>query len=104
MFRHRHSIHRWHVDKKTSLRKERHKRINKELIELRCLIKSVADEHFCKTWSICMRKIFTNNAKQMSCMLSSEASICKTWYTMMTTVDLENLISSLSSDSWMSWW
>jgi len=36
--------------------------------------------------------------------LLSEASICKTWYTMMMTVDLKNLISLLSFDSWMSWW
>ncbi len=69
MFRHRHSIHKWYVDEKTSLREEKHKRINRELIKLRCLIKSVADEHFCKIQSICMRKIFINNAKQMSCTL-----------------------------------
>ncbi len=37
------------------------------MIELRCLIKSVAYEHLCKTWSICIRKIFTDNMKQMSC-------------------------------------
>ncbi len=36
------------------------------MIELHCLIKSVAYEHFCKTWSICMRKIFINNMKQMN--------------------------------------
>ncbi len=35
---------------------------------------------------------------------TSEVSICKAWYTMMMIVDLKNLISSLSSDSWMSWW
>ncbi len=35
---------------------------------------------------------------------TSKASVCEAWYTMMTTVNLENLISSLSSDSWMSWW
>ncbi len=38
------------------------------MIELRCLIKSVAYKHFYKTQSICMRKIFTDNMKQMSCM------------------------------------
>ncbi len=37
------------------------------MIELCCLIKDVAYEHLCKTWSICTRKIFTNNIKQMSC-------------------------------------
>ncbi len=37
------------------------------MIELRCLIKDVTYEHFCKTWSIYMREIFTDNAKQMSC-------------------------------------
>ena len=30
---------------------------------------------------------------------TSEVSICEAWYTMMTTVDLENFISSLSFDS-----
>ncbi len=39
------------------------------MIELCCLIKSVAYEHLCKTWLICMRKISTDNAKQMSCTL-----------------------------------
>ncbi len=34
----------------------------------------------------------------------SEVSICEAWYTMMMTIDLENLISLLNSDSWMSWW
>ena len=69
MFRYRYFIHKWYADEKTLLRKEKHKRISKELIELRCLIKSVADEHLCKTWLICMREIFTDNMKQMSCML-----------------------------------
>ncbi len=32
----------------------------------------------------------------------NEASICEAWYTMTTIVDLKNLISSLSSNSWMS--
>ncbi len=36
------------------------------MIELRCLIKSVAYEHFCKIQSICIRKISTYNMKQMS--------------------------------------
>ncbi len=36
--------------------------------------------------------------------LTSEASVCEAWYTMTTTVDLKNLISSLSFDSWISWW
>ncbi len=36
--------------------------------------------------------------------LTSEVSVCKMWYTMMIIVDLENFISSLNSDSWMSWW
>ncbi len=49
MFKHKHFICKWYADEKTSLREEKHKRINKELIELHCLIKSVADEHFCKT-------------------------------------------------------
>ncbi len=35
---------------------------------------------------------------------TNEASICKMWYTMTMTVDFKNLTSSLSSDSWMSWW
>ncbi len=30
MFKHRHFIHEWYADEKTSLRKEKHKRINKE--------------------------------------------------------------------------
>ncbi len=38
------------------------------MIELRCLIKSVTYEHLCKIWLICMRKISTDNMKQMSCM------------------------------------
>ncbi len=38
------------------------------MIELHCLIKSVIYESFCKIQLICMRKISTNNAKQMSCM------------------------------------
>ena len=33
---------------------------------------------------------------------TSEASICEMWYTMMITVNLKNLISSLSFDSQMS--
>ena len=33
---------------------------------------------------------------------TSEASICKTWYTMMITVNFKNLISSLNFDFWMS--
>ncbi len=33
---------------------------------------------------------------------TNEASICETWYIMTTTVNLENLISSLNSDSQMS--
>ncbi len=37
------------------------------MIKLCCLIKSVAYEYFCKTWLICIRKIFTDNMKQMSC-------------------------------------
>ena len=37
------------------------------MIELCCLIKSVAYKHLCKIWSICIRKIFTDNIKQMSC-------------------------------------
>ncbi len=36
--------------------------------------------------------------------LTSEVSICEMWYTMMTTVNLKNFTSSLSFDSWMSWW
>ncbi len=43
------------------------------MIELCCLIKSVTYEHFCKTQSICIRKISTNNAKQMSCMLYKQS-------------------------------
>ncbi len=74
------------------------------MIELCCLIKSVAYEHFCKTWSICMREISTDNAKQISCMLSSKVSICEAWYTMMMIIDFKNLISLLSFDSWISWW
>ncbi len=35
---------------------------------------------------------------------TSEASVCKAWYTMMMIVNLKNLIFSLSFDSWMSWW
>ncbi len=35
---------------------------------------------------------------------TSEVSVCKMWYTMITIVDLKNLISSLNFDSWMSWW
>ena len=46
MFKYKHFIYKWYVDEKTSLRKEKHKWINKELIELCCLIKSVADKHF----------------------------------------------------------
>ena len=49
MFKHKHFICKWYANEKTLLREEKHKRINKELIELHCLIKSVADEHFCKT-------------------------------------------------------
>ncbi len=41
--------------------------------------------------------------KWVTCF-TSEVSVCKMWYTMMMIVDLENLTSSLSSDSWMSWW
>ncbi len=41
--------------------------------------------------------------KWVTC-LTSEASVCEAWYTMITTVNLENLIFSLSSDSQMSWW
>ncbi len=48
MFRYRHFICKWYADEKTLLKKERHKRISKELIELQCLIKSVANEHFYK--------------------------------------------------------
>ncbi len=69
MFKHRHFICKWYADEKTSLKKEKHKQVNKELIQLCCLIKSVADKHFCKIQSICTRKIFTNNMKQISCML-----------------------------------
>ncbi len=69
MFRHRYSIYKHYADEKTLLKEERHKRVSKELIELRCLIRSVTYKHFCKTWSICMRKISTDNAKQMSCIL-----------------------------------
>ncbi len=36
--------------------------------------------------------------------LTSKVSICEAWYTMTTIVDLKNLISSLSSDSQISWW
>ncbi len=36
------------------------------MIKLHYLIKSVAYKHFCKTWSICIRKISTDNMKQMS--------------------------------------
>ncbi len=30
MFKHKHSIHKWYADEKTSLKEKRHKRINKE--------------------------------------------------------------------------
>ena len=57
-----------------------------------CFDRSLSSEHF---W------VFH---EQMSCMISSKVSVCEVWYTMMTIVDLKNLISSLSFDSWMSWW
>ncbi len=43
------------------------------MIKLCCLIKNVTYEHFCKTWSICMRKIFTDNAKQISCIFYKQS-------------------------------
>ena len=42
------------------------------MIKLRCLIKSVTYEHFCKTWLICMRNIFTF-------FFISSLSACSLW-------------------------
>ncbi len=30
MFKHRHFIHKWYADEKTSLKEEKHKQVNKE--------------------------------------------------------------------------